>query len=170
MADEIRTVTKRNTGGPTHKDWVNATFAEYALQLDVRGLALEIALPVARWITCLHWLETGEGDSEWNFNAGNVHCGGTIDPRTKAGWHGDCVQAGSERIRAYATRKDAVADFLDLMEGRSYHASWHWLLEHPEDGAGWYARLQADGYSARSQAGIDLLLRLAASFTRVRGG
>lgn len=165
------TVATVPTGGMSRPAWVNDVFAAWVYALDRRGIPFDQALPIARWITVLWWLESGEGTAEWNWNAGNVMCTGSPDPIGTPGWHGDCVRVGRGIQRAYASRVDAVADWLDLMESGHYRrSSWLYLVEHPEDGAGWYERLQADGYSARSAEGVRLLVTLAGHFTQVRGG
>lgn len=154
--------------GETHAVWVDRVFRDITFALERRGVPLDVAWPMALALSVHLWRETGEGDSEWNFDPGNIACTGTPDAPGARGWHGECAHVGRGLERAYASSVDGIEDYVQLLEGPRYRASWRHLLDDPDDASGWYAQLLHDGYSAYSVEAVDEFSRIAASWRRVR--
>lgn len=161
--------TERTYPG-TKPAWVKAWFDALVLALDARGLPLEIAMPMAKWFSVHLWREVGPGhdDAEWNFNAGNLACTGTPDPPGEPGWHGLCHRIRSGHYRAYTDRRDGAEDYVQLLTSPRYRDATEYLVDNPGDGAGWYRRLLADGYSALSESAVHEFESIGRAWWRER--
>lgn len=145
-------VTPVRTGGTVRLAWIRAWLDAYVRVLTSLGWPFETALAMAPAIVALDWIEIGSLTGEWNFNPGNVHCEGTVDPPDVAGWHGNCHNIpgiAEGPFRSYATRYDGAADHVQLVTGGRYRASWLWLYAHPGQYAQWYLRLMLAGYGGQ---------------------
>lgn len=161
----------RHTWRNGAEQWVRSRLEALQYALTRRGLPLELALPVARAVVGKWWIETGAGEAEYDFNAGNLTAYGKPDPPDVRGWHGAVTaRPNGRRFRAYADLDDAVEDYVQLMEGSRgpasgewhgrYADAWRYLLTHPTEGREWYRRILADGYTEGNAQTFAELLNL----------
>jgi hypothetical protein len=160
VSNEARIVETRRTYPGTRWEWLRSLFDVLVHLLTDRGVPLDLALPVARALMAHLARETGWGRNEWGHAPGNIKCRGSYAPEDERGWHGDCHwltnrNDGRQLYRSYPNIREGLADYLRLMESRTYRGAWHHLLRHPEDGVGWYDRLMRAGYHPWSQEGLN---------------
>jgi hypothetical protein len=160
----VRVVPTVSSYEGTASAWIFARVRVLLEALAARSIPLGLSLQIAVAVISQWALESRTGSREWNNAVGNIKASGTPDAPGRFGWHGDAMYLtnthdGRQLYRSYATIRDGVEDWLQLMEGKvdeqsgheptRYAAAWRFLVENG-DAMEWYRRLCAAGYTPPS--------------------
>lgn len=146
-------VARTRTAPATRSAWIGSRLA--AARAALQGRVPEASRESIARDLVAHWIRETGASNEYDFNVGNL----TAGAHYRGAWF-LYNPPSVTKFRAYASLGPGVTDYVNLVSGRRYAASWATLLASPDDPATWQQQLVSAGYSgANSPADLAEIAR-----------